>query len=354
MISIKTLIQSTALAAGALTLVNNAQAAMSRDEFLQRMSSEDPNERYPAWTTAQEQSPEIIEEIGSLLTSSNIGIADHARYAIERVVHSVGKDADDPNRPAVVEQLMNLLNHPAYDARVFAMRMLALVAKDDVAPTIGRWLNIPNIRDEAIACLEQIPGRGATEAIMEELKRAPADFHARMVTALGFRRDDAALELLAEYVESDNIDTALAAMKAITRIGKIPRRQVNLPSFEALNSRQKRQYIDCALRFCDGRSAVGDYDLSLDWLRNIYRGEMLDEEPVITAAVVSLSLIPRASAASLIIEALDHKYFITRDAAEKALIAMQGTAAENTLRNAYDRAEGDKKDKLKAILDARG
>src|SRR5438309_8251364 len=97
------------------------------EKFLAEIRSDNADVRYAAWSRAGEMDPEVIPELGKLLTSAQPGVRKAADESLKRIVHAVGKDRADSRRAAVVQRLIALTagGQPVW-TRTVALRHLSL------------------------------------------------------------------------------------------------------------------------------------------------------------------------------------------------------------------------------------
>ena len=91
---------------------------------------------------------------------------------------------------------------------------------------------------------------------MTALPEVSESFKPRILAALGHRRAEEAADLCAAAIGSKNIDTALAGMKATSRIGKKPAVEVKPPNYDSLSGWQKVEYSDSILRYADDQAST--------------------------------------------------------------------------------------------------
>jgi HEAT repeat protein len=288
--------------------------------FLKQIQDTDADVRYTAWIRTGEMDPEVIAELGKLLTTAPPGVRRAAEEALKNAVHSVGKDPQAANRPAVVKQLIALTGdgHPTW-TRTVALRHLSLIGGDETVPVAAKLLRNSELQEEAVFCLERIPGSASTQALMAAFPDVSDGFKPRVLAALGHRGDEQATDLCARAMTSPNMDIAVAGMKALARIGKKPSFEVKPPKFDSLESWQKVEYTDSVLRYADEQVRRGNPKHAVETLQGF-----LDrpEEHLQCAAIVSLSKVNTSEAAALIATKLDSDNSTVRITAAKAKAAM--------------------------------
>jgi hypothetical protein len=278
--------------------------------FVTQLSDPNPDVRFAAWRAAGELPPALIPEVAKLAASANPGIAKSAREALTTLAHSVGKDPANPKRGPVVKGLMDL-TAPAYPlpVRIHAMRLLSGIAGDGDVPAIAKLLAASDMREEAIYCLERIPGDVSINAILASYASAADEFKPRILAALGHRRVAAAASLCTNAMRSPNPAIAAAAVKAAARIGKAP-----APQFPEGPERP-----DAVLRFAEAQAKQGNAGEALQ----LYKSLVDDPAPhVQCAAVIGLSKLRTPEAAAAILPKLKSANQTVRITSQKAWKSM--------------------------------
>lgn len=267
-------------------------------KFLADIQSSNADTRFAAWRQAGEVSPSVIPQLGKLAASTNPGIAKAAREALTTMTHSVGKDPASPNRAAVVKGLMDLAE-PSYDGsvRTHALRLLSQIAGEDSVPAIAKWLNDPEQREEAIYCIERIPGNASNKSLIAAYATAKDDFKPRILAALGHRRVGEAADLCAEAMRSTNKDVAIAGVKAFGRIGRKVAAAPRYPDPKNLSEWQRIDQMDSMLRYADAQAKEGNAAEAL----RVYKMALdRPEEHWQSAAIVGIAKLGTIEAATLI------------------------------------------------------
>ena len=292
------------------------------EKFLSDIQNDDADVRYAAWRRAGEVDPEVAPQLGKLLTAEKPGVRKAADEALKRMVHSVGKQTGGARRAALVRALgaMTADGNSKW-ARTVALRHLSLIGGDESAPLAAKLLANADLQEEAAFCLERIPGTAATRAFMAALGSASDAFKPRILAALGHRRAEEATEVCAAAVESKNPEIAVAAMKAVARIGKRPDTNVTPPDFDSLSGWHRVDYWDSALRFADDQVRRGN---TAEALKHYARVLQREEEHLQCAAIIGLSKTGHPQAAALIDAKVTSPINNVRITAEKARRAMKG------------------------------
>lgn len=290
------------------------------EKFLADIRGTDVEVRFAAWRRAGEIDPEVIPELGKLLVADQPGTRKAAGEALKTMLHSVGKEPGGARRAAVVKQLILLTadGHPAW-VRTTALRHLSLIGGDETVPAAARLLRNVELQEEAVFCLERLPGKAPNQALISSLPDVSNAFKPRIFAALGHRRAEEATDVCAGALESSNPDIAIAAMKALARIGKKPAGSAKPPSYESLAGWQKVDYTDSALRYADEQARRGNTEDALKIFRDLLERP---EEHVQCAAVIGLSKVKSPEAAGLVFTKLKSKNNTLRITAGKAWAAM--------------------------------
>jgi HEAT repeat protein len=297
-------------------------AAEKEKKFLADLQSDNAGVRYAAWAAGGEMDPAVIPELGKLIAGAKPGVAKAATEALNRLVHSVGKQASGARRQGVVRGLIGLAEgaQPAW-ARTVALRHLSAVGGDETVAPAAKLLASAELREEAVFCLERIPGQASTAALMAALKSAPDDFKPRLLAALGHRGDQQAAELCAEAIQSSNLDVALAGMKALARIGVKTAGELKTPPTSALSPFQLLEFADSAVRYAEGLARNGAAAEAV----KLYRLALAQPaEHLQCAAVVGLARIGTAEAAAIVFPALKSSQPKVRRTAQKAWDSLKG------------------------------
>ncbi len=336
-----------------IAAASQSQAASKRlDEFLTNIKSNDAEVRYATVQKANTVGAKAVLELGKLLVSENPGIAKSSGEALRVLVHSAARNWDEKKRKNVMNALVKLTSKDqAQKTRIEALRHLSTIGDADATPTAAELLNDKALREEAVFCLERITGEESTNALLKALKDAPGDFKPRIIAALGHRKDELAKDALVNEMGAYDAKIAIPAMKAVASIGKQPEGDVTLPDFESLSYRDQLAYADSWLRYIDAQIQQG----------NIYDGEealekilgYTNEEHIKCAIMVSLGKTGTSSAASIILSGLSNDSPKVQHAAKEALIGMKGAPVDEKLKGALKTSEGNMKQLIQSIIEAR-
>ncbi len=290
-------------------------------KFLADLQSDNADVRYAAWAQGGEMDPAVLPELAKLIAGSKPGVAKAAGDALNRLVHSVGKEPSNTRRQPVVRGLVAWLNakQPVW-VRTVALRQLSLVGGEDVMAAVAPLLASADLREEAVFCIERIPGKASANALMAAVKSAPDDFKPRLLAALGHRGDKEAADLCAGAMRSSNIDVAMAGMKALARIGVKPTDSI-LVSTDRLSEWHLIELADSTLRCAAGLARNGSTAEAVKFYKSALTRP---EEHLQCAAIVGISKIGTAEAAALIFPKLKSSDPKVRRTAQKAWDSLKG------------------------------
>lgn len=325
---------------GLLAVAGAATAAEAEDKFLAGLRSDDEEANYEAWSQAGRVEPSVIPAVSELLTSKKPNVRKAADEALKAIVHAVGKTInpsrlgantgrpDDTGRmdqrQQVVMHLLSLVEGKrALVEKTTALRHLSLIGTTDDVARISRQLDDPQLREEAVFCLERIPGKASEEALLAAFPAAAADFQPRILAALGHRRADEAVRVCIEAMESGEPAIAIAGMKAWARIGTDVGAEVVFPELDSLSPWQQIEFDDSLLRYADAQLEKGNADEAADmYAKSLER----DEEHLQCAAIIGLARVGTSGAAAAIFPKLQSENSIVRITARQAWSRMAGGA----------------------------
>ncbi len=339
-------------AASVLASAAVSQAGEKEDKFLEDIKSDDADVRYAAWIKAPEMDPSVIGPLGKLLVADRPGVAMAAEEALDDITHSVGVELSGEKWEAVVKEFLALVSDDQPEkVRRIAFHKLSMIAKDESVPVVAKHMTDDKLQEEAVFCLERIPSKKSTQALIESLEKVKDDFKPRVLAALGHREDAEAVDVCAEMMGSSNNEIAIAAMKAVARIGKKPSVDAQLPKYSSLSDVHKTEYTDSWLRYADALAKNGDLEQAWGVFNTVM--DNAEKEHYKCAAIVGLAKIGKPQSIDIIIPHLVNDINNIRRTANKALKAMQGDVVEKKLKAAKKNADDELKIAIDDVLKAR-
>jgi HEAT repeat protein len=295
-------------------------------KFLSDIRRDSADVRFAAWRTAGEQDASVIADLASIAGSTSQGVQKAALEAMATLTHSVGKETANPKRPSVAAELAKVAaaNSRPLPVRAHSLRLLSLLGGDDVVPAVAKLLADREVREEAIFCLERIPGDTSINAIAAAYANVPSDFKGRILAALGHRRAQAGVGLAVAAMKSPDKALAMSSARAFGRIGVKPATTVQWPAAEGLSAWQTIEHQDSRFRYAEAQVAQGNQSEAMV----IYK-QALDHpaEHIQCAAIVGISRMGTAEAAATIFPKLKSPDRTVRITAEQAWKRMAGTEA---------------------------
>ena len=179
---------------------------------------------------------------------------------------------DNPSlRANLADGLAKILeSEAAYDARQFACRQLALIGSDRHIPVLARHLTDEKMSHIALYTLVQIPGPQVDKALLEALENANGRARTGIITALGERGTDSAVDKLTELLGSADKDAASESARALGRIATDKAAASLEKAFAGDTKADPIVVADAYLTCADKVFARGDRDLAVSIYRKVY------------------------------------------------------------------------------------
>ncbi len=178
--------------------------------------------------TARLEKEAVVVDVDSIFGTHGDAVAKYeygqSRAALMVVGDAVCRVGDDSAMRRTIEaRLLGLLARPGITpaAREFVVRQLSFVGGSASVPALAKDLGGGDANAAALACfaLERIPDEPAGAALRSALIGAKGLRQAAIATALGNRRDAAAVDTLAGLLAAKSADISGAAARALARIG---------------------------------------------------------------------------------------------------------------------------------------
>jgi len=167
------------------------------------------------------------------------------RFLEAEIQHAAG---DPQRRKALADRLAGVAADPdaTLDARRFVCRWLPLVGGEEQVPMLARMLEKEETGEIARQALQAIPGEASARVLRDALGRAKGDRVIGVINALGARRDEQAVRMIADCLASGDAAVAAAAADALGAIG-------SAEAAEALAAAAKKAKGDLADTLRDAR-----------------------------------------------------------------------------------------------------
>jgi HEAT repeat protein len=167
--------------------LSTAAAAQSLDDLLSKIRSQDDAVRGPAWQAAGPVGADAVKPLAGVMSDADMEVARAAKRALWKVVRHAGRPGADTERKAVAGELVTLLKGQPTPVRRETLWMLSEIGGADAVQPIAAILADRELREEARAALERIPGNESLAALKAGLTSVSEDFKPAIAQALRVR-----------------------------------------------------------------------------------------------------------------------------------------------------------------------
>ena len=162
-------------------------AASSLEDLIAKIKDKDDAVRGPAWQNAGPFGAPAVRPLANVMADPEMEVARAAKRALWKVVRHAGRPGADQEKRAVTTELLTLLQGSPTNVRREALWMLSEIGSDDAVPAIAALISDRDVREDARAALERIPGNKSLGALKESLKTASEDFQPAIAQSLRVR-----------------------------------------------------------------------------------------------------------------------------------------------------------------------
>lgn len=144
------------------------------------------------------------------------------REPLEPIIEAITTTQNNPNKQEKLsKQLIEILPQCSIDGKRFIARQLVVIATPSVISGIEPLLKDKETIDLGCRILEQIPGKKATQALLNALKRdgMTEDDKVGIINSLGRRKDNLAIGELSKYLDDSSSKVQNSAIIAFGSIG---------------------------------------------------------------------------------------------------------------------------------------
>ncbi len=339
-----------------LTALPGGQAATATDldAFLAKIRSDQGPLRVEAIMAAGPMGAPAVVPLGAVADGPEREPGIAARRALMNIAAYAGRPGGGDDRKAVAAALLQLLPPPHTKlVRTLTLELLSWTGDDAVVPAVAALCADPDpdVRDEAKRALQAIPGPASLKALIELAGKTDGEFRLAVFAALGQRAAPEAAEVLIAATASPDLQTVLAALDALARIGIAKDDRVKLPPWESLDSAQRLRLANSYLRWADQRAAKGATDDALAVYNLVL--EHGPAEHLICAALIGDAHAAPDQAFDAVLKALAHQENTVRLTAVHLLEQQHGDDANTTaLLEAYKQASPLSRELLLRVLAA--
>ena len=162
-------------------------AASSLDDLIAKIKDKDDAVRGPAWQNAGPFGAPAVKPLANVMADPEMEVARAAKRALWKVVRHAGRPGADQEKRAVTTELLTLLQGSPTHVRREVLWMLSEIGSDDAVPHIAALISDRDVREDARAALERIPGNKSLGALKDSLKTASEDFQPAIAQSLRVR-----------------------------------------------------------------------------------------------------------------------------------------------------------------------
>jgi HEAT repeat protein len=163
-----------------------ASPSGSLESWIDNLRSADDKARWVAWQSAPQFGAPAIRSIGELLNLADAETARAASRALFAIARHAGRPGAGPEQEAVSAELVTLLQGPN-PIRRQVLWMLSEIGDHRSVPAIADLLAEREVREDARAALERIPGLEAVAALRAALETAPETYRPALAQSLRVR-----------------------------------------------------------------------------------------------------------------------------------------------------------------------
>ena len=268
--------------------------------------------------------------------------------------YHLGCVANTDRAAAAAQRLLAFVadTQAALDGRQFALRQLSLVGSAGSVQALAALLTDKDLGLYARFALERIQGDEASAAMRAALQAASGMQRVGLLNALGARRDEQAVSLLAGLTNDADISTATAALAALGRVGTAEALQALSASEAAMPAVLRPAHTRALLRCAEGLLAKKQAGTA----KPVYAKLLIAAQPdcMRAAAFVGLAACENAKRGEFVAGAMNGDDKVLRDAAVRVL---RDSDDGSLLRSAAERLESlppEVQAPVIALLQARG
>ncbi len=177
----------TIAAAAILSAAAPAARAQAVDDLLAKIKDKDDKVRGPAWQNAGPAGAPAVKPLAAVMSDPDFEIARAAKRALWQIVRYAGRPGADEARRAVSRELIPLLEGQPAPVRREVLWMLSEIGTRRAVRPIAVLLADREVREDARAALERIPGDESLNALRAGLESVPEEFKPAVAHSLRVR-----------------------------------------------------------------------------------------------------------------------------------------------------------------------
>jgi len=259
------------------------------------LESQDEVIRKQAFQAAGRLGSRMMDVLFRLLAGADPAAEKLIREALFTAAATASSPGMDDDRTAATAALCKHLQpRQPPEVRELAARLLRIVGREDAVAALAQALKDEAVHEAARCALQQIPGEGATKALLAAAKDCDPKRRPGILLALGARADPAASGVLAGFAAKGDIETRSAAVRALGGIGALDAVPV-LESAIKEGPTELRRAAENALLATAQKAVSKNRDAAL----KIY-GFLLGQAPDDSAKVAALTELHKAGDAEIL------------------------------------------------------
>lgn len=184
---------------------------MTTTELIERIKGADDKARGEAWQSAGPLGAPAVQPLSQVAASGEMEVARSAKRAIWKIVRHAGRPGADKERKAVAAELLPLIGAGDPNVRREYVWMLSEIGDEKAVEPLAALLNVLDLREDARAALQRIPGRQSLSALKAALKTAPESYRPAIAVSLRARG-----ETVRDYPSEKLVPTKKTAVKQPT------------------------------------------------------------------------------------------------------------------------------------------
>ena len=181
---------SAALSGAPLGLAASSALATesgSVDELIRRIKSDDETVRAAAWQEAGPLGAAAVKPLAGVLSTGDLEVARSAKRALWKIVHQAGRPGAETESRTVTAELLSLLSGSPVQVCREVLWMIAEIGGPDAVQSVAALLANAELREDARATLERIPGEPSLAALKAGLETVAEDFKPAIAHSLRVR-----------------------------------------------------------------------------------------------------------------------------------------------------------------------
>jgi HEAT repeat protein len=160
---------------------------MTTNEMIERIKGSDDKARGDAWQRAGMLGAAAVKPLSDVASSSEMEVARSAKRALWKIVRHAGRPSADVERKAVVAELLPLLAPGDPNVRREYVWMLSEIGDDSAVQPLAALLAVQDLREDARAALQRIPGKASLAVLKAALKTVPEEYRPAIAVSLRVR-----------------------------------------------------------------------------------------------------------------------------------------------------------------------